>query len=51
MGVTKRTRHLTACRRAQSLHVALVLVGVRRVTVVHIVHIDYEDVLVVMYFA
>ena len=32
------------------LHVALVLVGVRRVTVVHIVHIGYEDVLVVMHF-
>ena len=45
MGVTSDCdkEHSTACRSAQSYHVAHVLVGVRRVKVVHIGH---EDVVV-----
>ena len=44
-----KTRHLTACRRAQTSRMFfLELVVVRRVTLV-IVHIGLESVLVVMY--
>ena len=57
MGVTsdcdKENKTSNSVQACSVLHVALVLVGVRRVTVVHIVHIvhiGYEDVLVVMYF-
>ena len=46
----KKTRHLTAWQACSDLaHVVLVLVGVRRVTVV-IIHIGLEGVLVVIHF-
>ena len=50
MGVTRdheKTQTLNSVQVCSVLHVALVLVGVRRVTVV-IVHIGHEDVVVVI---
>ena len=53
MGVdtlVRRTRHLTACRRAQSLHVALCACRCTSCPLLSLSHIGHEDVVVVINF-